>query len=163
MRCAGRSPSRAKHVTTIYTFGGPPKREIIKRAYGICGQSTAEFELEPEEYVKGLQAFNDLQGLLQGSAYNYPLADNEDGNPEDESGVPQSEVLGVSCYVASLIAQQIGKDLRLNASQKRAMSIVETKYQTVPTMGLRRTTPRGSGNRYWSGAFPYFFNGTSPS
>jgi hypothetical protein len=147
-------------MTVISIFGGLLKREIIKRAYGICGQSTAEFELEPEEYVKGLQALNDQMAIIGATNYNFPQSG--DGNPEDESGLDNEDILGAAAYVAELIGPQIGKAAALSRTYQRAMSILLTKYQTIPTMSLRRTTPRGSGNKYWSGPYPYYGNDVTP-
>jgi hypothetical protein len=149
-------------VTTLSIFGGPLKREIIKRAYGLCGQSTAEFELEPEEYVKGLQALNDQMATLGPlTGYNFPQSG--DGNPEDETGIDTADMLGVSAYVAQLLGPQIGKSVTLTATHARAMSSVLAKYQVVPTMELSRRTPRGSGNRLWSGWRPYYQPGVTPT
>lgn len=149
-------------MTTAYLYGGVLKREIIKRAYGICGQSTAEFELEPEEYVKGLQALNDQMGVIgPATGYNFPAYG--DGNPEDESGIDPADMLGVSSYVASLLGPGIGKTPVLTKEHQRAMSIYLTKFQTLPTMTMRATTPRGSGNRWWPRmGYPYFNPGISP-
>lgn len=145
--------------TTVYLYGGVLKREIIKRAYGICGQSTAEFELEPEEYVKGLQALNDQMGVIgPATGYNFPTYG--DGSSDDESGILPADMLGVSAYVAELLGPQIGKTPVLTRGHQRAMSIYLTKFQCVPTMQLRRTTPRGSGSR-WRCALGEYFNGNS--
>ena len=133
-------------MTTLSLYGGPLKRDIIKRAYGYCGQSTTEFELSPEEMVAGLQVMNDQMAVLGTlTGYNFPVTG--DGTPEDESGLAAGDVLGASVYVAQLLAPTIGKDLKLSAVQVRAASSFMAKCVPIPQMELGRGTPRGAGGR----------------
>jgi hypothetical protein len=149
-------------VTTISLYGGPLKREIIKRAFGYCGQSTTEFELSPEEYTQGLQLLNDQMAVLgAASGYNFPVTG--DGNPEEESGLAAQDVLGASVYLAQLLSPTIGKALALSDTQKRACSNFLVKCTAIPQMELGRSTVRGKGNRWsrWRG--PFFITDISDS
>lgn len=148
-------------MTTLALYGGPLKRAIIQRAYGYCGQSTAEFELSPEEYTNALQLMNDSMALLgDATGYNFPASG--DGSIEDESGIAGSDVLGATVYLAQLLAPSIGKALTINALQARAASNFLAKCTPIPQMEMGRGTIRGAGNRLWNrGWGPFFVVGIS--
>lgn len=135
-------------TTILPIYGTPPKRDIITRAYGFCGQATYEFELTAEEYVAGLRAMDDqLAPYCPQCGYNLPQ--EGDGNPADNSGILKSDILGVSYYVAKLLAPQIGKQLQVNKDAARACDAFLARYSEIPFMGFGRNTIRGAGNRYW--------------
>lgn len=142
--------------TQISVYGGPLKRAIIMRAYGMCGQSVAEFELSPEDFTAGLQALNDQMAILGPlTGYNFP--DYGDGTPEEESGLRNEDVLGASYYVAQLLAPTIGKDLKHNKVAERACSIFLSRCTCLPEMQFARQTIIGAGNRWrrqWGPFFP---------
>lgn len=140
-------------MTALPVFGGALKRDIVKRAYGLCGQASCEFELEPEEMNAGVQALNDAMAELNVTAYNFPITG--DGNGNEESGLTGPDVLGASVMVAKMLAPQIGKTLALNATHYRAEQAMIARYRVTPTMGLGRNTIAGAGNRYncWLGPF----------
>ncbi len=142
-------------MTIAYIYGGPLKRDIIKRAYGLCGQATTDFELTPEEYQLGLQAMNDIAPTLGSIPFNY--TDYGVGTPEDESGLAPDDVLGFTVMVAQEIAPNIGKTYSPNGLQANAKSSLRSKYQAIPRTELGRGAIRGAGNRLWQGASPFFF------
>lgn len=147
-------------MTVLPLYGAPSKRDIIQRAYGFCGQASYEFELSPEEYVVGLRAMNDqLATLPTTTGYNMPA--EGDGSADDFSGIAQADVLGVSYFVAQLLAPTIGKQLMGNKIAIRASDAFLAKYKPIPFSGLGRQTIRGSGNRRWPGYTPYFVAETS--
>lgn len=148
-------------MTVLPLYGSPSKRDIIQRAYGYCGQASYEFELSSEEYVAGLRAMNDqLATLPATTGYNMPA--EGDGTVDDFSGVSQGDVLGVSWFVAQLLAPQIGKQLAGNKIAIRACDAFLAKYKPIPFMQLGRNTIRGSGNRRWGGwRSPYFITDVS--
>jgi hypothetical protein len=149
-------------MVDLALYGGPLKREIIKRAFGYCGQSTTEFELSPEEYTQGLQLLNDQMAVLgEASGYNFPVTG--DGNPEEESGLAAQDVLGASVYLAQLLAPTIGKALALSDTQKRACSNFLVKCTAIPQMQLGRGTIRGKGARFRRSFGPFFITDISDS
>ena len=143
-------------MTILPLYGGPAKRDIIQRAYGFCGQASYEFELSPEEYVVGLRAMNDqLATLPTTTGYNMPA--EGDGSADDFSGIAQADVLGVSYFVAQLLAPTIGKQLAGNKIAIRASDVFLAKYKPIPFMEMGRHTIRGAGNRRFIGyGMPYF-------
>jgi hypothetical protein len=141
-------------MTTITLYGGPLKKSLIERAYGMCGQSVTSFELTPEEYDLGLKAMNDVAGTLGAISFNLPP--HGDGDPEDESGLDAADVLGFTVRLAQEISSNIGKAFAPNGRQVSAISALVARYQPIPFMQLGRNTPRGTGNRYWAGPRPYF-------
>jgi len=141
-------------MTIVPTYGGPLKRDMVQRAYGYCGQSFAEYELTPEEYVIGMRAMNDQMAVISARTYNFP--EYGDGNPEDESGLKAGEVLGAAYYVAKLLAPTIGKQLTFSDVAERACTTFLAAQTCIPTTKLRSTTPRGSGNR-WSRVLGEYF------
>lgn len=153
-------------MTTLALYGGPLKRQIIKQAYGGCGQSFTEFDISSEEMIAGLQLLNnamaaleDEQGIVLG--YNYPNA-GSDGSPEDESGIPAGAVKAIVGHLARELAPTIGKTITPDASFARAWTNLLSKYTTVPQMEMGRNTVRGAGNRrYGLGGAPYFVTDVS--
>lgn len=141
-------------MTTISLYGGPLKKTLIERAFGMCGQSSTEFQLTPEEYELGLRAMNDIAGTLGAIPFNMPP--NGDGSAEDESGLDRADVLGFTVRLAQELSNNIGKAFMPKGSQASAMSGLLAKYQPIPFVQMGRNTPRGAGNRYWSGPWPYF-------
>lgn len=142
-------------MPTIDLYGGPLKRSLIQRAYGLCGQSVTEFELTPEEYSLGLMAMNDLAATL-GTLFGFNYPDYGTGSPEDESGVAAADVLGFTVMLAQEIGPNIGKTVSVNGKQASAKSALEAKYQVIPLVPLGRQTIRGAGNRWYSGPSPFF-------
>lgn len=142
-------------MTTLSLYGGPIKRDLIKRAFGYCGQSTTEFELTPEEYTNALQLMNDAMALLGDlTGYNFPVTG--DGSVEDESGIAATDVLGATVYLAQLLAPTIGKTLQLSALQVRAATDFTVRCTVIPQMEMGRGTIRGAGNRWGSWRGPFF-------
>lgn len=147
-------------MTTLSLYGGPLKRDIIKQAYGLCGQSVAEYELEPEEYEAGLRCMTnavaeleDAEGIVLG--FNYPVNGGY-GSPQDESGIPRGSVRAVAAIVAKALAPEIGKTLSTQATgaYAKALDNLRSSYMTVPQMQLGRQTITGAGNRRrWFGPF----------
>lgn len=148
-------------MAVLPLYGSPAKRDIIQRAYGFCGQASYEFEISPEEYVFGLRAMNDqLATLPTTTGYNMPA--EGDGSADDLSGIAQADVLGVSYFVAQLLAPQIGKQLAGNKIAIRACDAFLAKYKPIPFMEMGRDTIRGAGNRRWGNwRSPYFITTTS--
>lgn len=148
-------------MTTITLYGGPLKRDLINRAYGILGQSFTEFEIEPEEYDAGLMCLNDVMAALEDDyglalGYNYPP--NGNGSPDDESGIPRSAVKAVSYQVAQALAPSIGKALPADALAQLSITLAHLLSKAViPQMEMGRGTPRGAGNRRLWQRTPFFF------
>lgn len=148
-------------MTALPVFGGALKREIVKRAYGMCGQASYEFELDPEEMTAGVQALNDAMAMLPAVPYNFPATG--DGNAADESGLSGPDVLGASVMVARLIAPTIGKTLAIGVAQATAERGMIARYTPTPSMPLGRNTVRGAGNRFSSWFGPFFSETTPPT
>jgi hypothetical protein len=144
-------------VTTLDLYGGPKKRTIIMRAYGMCGQSVTEFELTPEEYDLGLVCMNEISTEF-GTAFGYNFPEYGNGSPDDESGIAQADAMGFAVRTAQEISSNIGKQFSPNGPQAAAVSALKSKYTSVPHKRLGRQTITGAGNRYggygWPG--PYF-------
>lgn len=135
-------------MVTISLYGGPLKRLLIQRAYGMCGQSVTEFELSPEEYDLGLQCMNQIATEFP-LAFGYNTPAYGDGNSDDESGISQTDALGFTVRIAQEIGPNIGKAFSPNGPQAKACSALIAKYQPVPSRELGRQTIRGAGNRRW--------------
>ncbi|QDZ07458.1 hypothetical protein FPZ24_08170 [Sphingomonas panacisoli] len=146
-------------MSVLPLYGTPPKRDIIQRAYGYCGQASYEFELSPEEEVAALRAMNDQLAPFAGvCGYNMPQ--EGDGSAMDDSGINRTDVLGVSYFVAQLLAPTIGKQLMGSKPAIAAKDRFLAKYQSIPCMEFGRGTIRGSGNRRWAGwGSPFFPSG----
>lgn len=144
-------------MTDIPLYGGPLKKSIILRAYGMCGQSVTEFELTPEEYDLGLTCLDDVCATFP-PTLGYNLPPNGNGNPEDESGLDAADVLGITCLLAQEISQNVGKQFSPNKRQTQGISFVQSKYLRIPFTQMGRATVRGAGNRFrWNWMSPFFY------
>lgn len=143
-------------MTTLNLYGGSLKSDLIRRAYGLCGQSVTEYELTPEEYDLGLQSADALAATF-GATFPWNAGV---GSSDEESGLESADSLGFTAMLAQEIAPNIGKDFRPNGTQARAISSLRAKYVSVPFMEMSRQTPRGAGNRFWRQS-PYFYAQTS--
>lgn len=141
-------------MTVLSLYGGPLKKTLIERAFGMCGQSSTEFQLTPEEYDLGLRSMNDIAGTLGAIPFNMP--ETGDGDAEDESGLDRADVLGFTVRLAQELSNNIGKAFMPKGTQASAMSALLGRYQPIPFVQLGRNTPRGMGNRYWAGPRPFF-------
>lgn len=148
-------------MTTIPLYGGPSKRDIINRAYGLLGMSFTEVDISPEDYEAGLMCLNDAMAELadqQGVnlGFNFPT-NGTNGSPEDESGIPRAAVRGASLQMAKCLAPSIGKTMPPEALSElaRCMGALRSTYQAIPMMEMGRHTIRGAGNRRWFGR-PFF-------
>lgn len=148
-------------MTSVSLYGGPLKRDLIQTAFEICGQAGYEFELTPEEYESALRRLNGFMYECQGkgivTGYNFPVA-NSLGSPEEESGLDWADQEAVSQTLARRMAPSIGKTLGddANAEYGRTLQAFYSRHLTVPFTEMGRQTPRGHGNRYWNGPWPYF-------
>lgn len=143
-------------MTTLALYGGPLKRVIINRAYGLNGQSVTEFELSPEDYTLGLQAMDSIAATFPDAlGYNFPI-NGTDGTPEEESGISAADVQGFIVLVAQELSANIGTKFTPNRPQTVAALALGTKYQSIPLMQLGRQVPRGAGNRWRNGPLPFF-------
>jgi len=146
-------------MTELALYGGPLKRTLIQRAFGMCGQSVTEFELTNEEYDLGLQCMNDIAPEYGDAfGFNYPAYGN--GSADDESGIAAADVLGFTVRIAQEVGPNIGKMFSPNGPQSAAMSALKSKYQSTPTRELGRQTIRGAGNRLWNWRGPFFLVAT---
>lgn len=153
-------------MTDIPLYGGPLKREIIKGAYEVLGQSDAEFNLEPEEFDTACRLLNETMAELEDErgivlGYNYPSTGN--GSADEESGIPRGAVRAIRYQLAQALAPSIGKALPAEALGPLATSfaLLVSSYAGTPQMQMARGTQRGAGNRWPSRRSPFFFTGTS--
>ena len=147
-------------MTILALYGGPLKRDLIKRAYGMCGQSVTDFGLTNEEYDLALQAMNNISTEF-GAAFGFNFPEYGNGSPDDESGIAQADALGFTVRIAQEIGPNIGKAFAPNGPQAKATSALMAKYQTTPSRELGRQTIRGAGNRWRGWRGPFFGVGIS--
>lgn len=145
-------------MTQIPVYGGPLKRDIVQLAYEECGQAGYEFELTPEEYDSALRRLDNMLSewlAAYGIDLDYNFPDYGNGSPEDESGVPPGSVQVIAQQLALRVGPSIGKTVTPTRAMADAFSNLRSAYNCVPTMALRRDTPRGAGNRLsrWRGPF----------
>lgn len=150
-------------MTTIPLYGGPKKRVLINRGYGLLGQSFTQFEIEVEEYEAGLMCLNDTCAEIEDEygvslGYNFPT-NGTNGSPEDESGIVRGLVKAVSYMLAKNLAPSIGKTMPPEALSELARSAsVLHALAPIPMMEMGRATVRGAGSRRWGWTgSPFFF------
>ena len=154
-------------MTTLPLYGGALKRDLIQQAYGECGQSSNEFELDPEDYAAANRIMDRMMRFLKGRGvdlgYNYPDV-GAVGNPMDESGIPDDAQEAVVAGLAMRLAPTIGKALaaETKAVLAASWSALFASYVTTPQMALGRNTIRGAGNRRYGWRSPFFCTVPSP-
>lgn len=141
------------------------KRTIVQMAMEDCGLPGYEFDAGPEEISSAIRRLDAMMQLLQAAGvrlpYLFPVAIGT-SDPDDESGLPDYAVTGIAGKLAEEFAPGLGK--RLSAEQRRktaaAWNIIQAKTVNVPVMRLPYSTPRGSGNRWWSVWQPFILPAT---
>lgn len=141
-------------MTTIVIDGGylgRSKGELIDSAFSICGLSSAEYEIQPEETILALKRLNGMlaqweaDGLLLG--YNGP--DYLDGNAAERSGIAAADEEAVVGMLALRLAPHIGKQIapEVRADIDRAYRSLLNRNATIPSQITAYHTPRGTGHR----------------
>lgn len=148
-------------MPTINLYGGPLKRVIITQAYGMCGQSAAEFELTPEEFDIALSFLNGIMFELRDTwgvdiGYNFPIYGN--GQATEESGIPDRAMRPIARMLAEDIAPTIGATISSRISFEQAKATLVSQYAVRKQRALSTNTPRGSGNGRFAGWYDPFFN-----
>jgi hypothetical protein len=144
------------------TSEGRPKRDIIRRAYSICG--IAKDTLSPEDMADGLEILNmqmmDTPWSLV--AYNQPSSGN--GDVGDPSGLENAYIPAVMYELAKRLAVDMGKGLSPEASSTlaRTRASFRALIATAPTMLMRPGVHLGSGRRDWVRGDMWSVDGGSP-
>lgn len=138
-------------VVIPLTYTGPIKRDLVKEAYGQTGLNDAEFEISPEEMVRGLDELNGMMAewAEDGIDLGYDQPEYGSGRLEGASGIPVSAKSAVVSYLALRLAPGMGATLSVEARAALTQSYtrLQSRYATIPTRIMRSHTPRGAGNR----------------
>lgn len=138
-------------ITISLTDSGPLKREIVERAYGLCGQSESEFGISDEEWQTGLRRLNSVarQLVAEGVAIAFNFPSYGVGEPEEYSGITFDQLEGLASRLAIAIAPDLGHVFTPAAMAGINMSIrhLRSSTATIPTMPRSADTVRGAGTR----------------
>lgn len=138
-------------TTEIPLYQGPPKREILRRAFSKIGLQDYEFSLTPEEITDALDELNAMMREHPFSLLVYNFSDYGSGRPEDISGIPDAHIGVVGDQLAIRIAPNNGKAISPDALRAMARSwmLFQSQMATIPTAKLAPNTVRGTGNQWW--------------
>lgn len=136
---------------TDYQPSTTDKRTVVAMTAEECGQPGWEFGATPEEissWVRRLDAMMREWPCGQLLGYNFPAAIGE-SDPDDPMLVPDWAISAIVGKLAAKVAPGMGKTLsnEQKASAASAYSVLLGRIP-IPQVGLPRTTPRGSGNRW---------------
>lgn len=141
-------------MSTIIIEGGyfgPPKGELIDSAFAICGLSSAEFEIGPEETQMGVEALNSMMAEWEANGINlgYNFPDYQQGSSSEASGISAADQAAIVGQLALRLAPRIGKTIAPDVRGDIAASFraLQNGYATIPSMAMARHTPRGTGHR----------------
>lgn len=140
------------------------KRTIAMMAFEDAALPGYEFEASAEEIVSIIRRLDALMRTLEAAGirlgYNFPTAIGN-SDPNDESGIPDYAVLGISGRLAQDFAPGLAK--RMTPDQRRkqaeAWNVITANTCVVPETRLPRSTPRGSGS-HWNAWFPFVLPAT---
>jgi P22 tail accessory factor len=143
---------------------GRPKRDLVKRAYALCGVADYEFGLSPEEVGAGVDELEAMMMQWPWNALGYASSEYGDGLPEEACGLESWAFPAVSSYLAVSLAPQIGKTLsrEFMVQAARSMRSIEARVSTIPTMPYQSGTQRGAGARWQRSQGPFFPDASLP-
>lgn len=131
------------------------KRLLVGQMFTECQINSWELDITPEEQDDALTRLDMLMWELIGRGidlgYNFPAGIGQ-GDLDDELGCPDQAFFGLATLGAQRLCSTMGKNQSvttiktLDAAMKAVRSAA---LSLVPTMGLARSTPLGSGNRFW--------------
>lgn len=131
------------------------KRSLIGQAYIEVALNGWEYDISPEEMDKALVRLDMLcaELALRGIDINYnaPSAVGF-GDLDDDLGCPDGAFFGLAILLAKRLCPSMGK--KLSMESREALDAAEKALRAsarslVPSMGLGRATPLGTGNRTW--------------
>lgn len=149
-------------MTTLPIYAPPTKGDILQMAREACATAGYDFEATPEEDQSQLRQLDammaeweDNEGIVLG--FNY--AGNGYGAINEDSGIPRGALSAVASSLAMRLAPTMGKSMAAEAKAAlgRSMGTLRAKYCAIPPMQMGRNTPRGAGNRGWSGIGTSYF------
>ncbi len=130
------------------------KGEIIAQAFVEIGLPPYIFEIQPEQEQVALQRLDMMiaEWDRRGIRFGYPLAESPtDSSLDDDSGIPDTAILGTVLNLAIQLAPSYGKAVPVetkvaayNALQSLMTSAAQPMEYQWPS-----TTPYGAGNKPW--------------
>jgi hypothetical protein len=145
----------------LFTPSTSIKRQIIEMAYEEIGLPGYTWDHSPEEIASGLRQLDALMLEWQANSidlgYNQPAAFGQ-GDPDDASMIPDFAIQCAVGYLAFRLSPKQGKTAMSQSLGALAISMraIRAKTAVVPQMAYPSTTPRGSGNKWYSNFWPYF-------
>jgi len=144
------------------------KRALIIQAYEDAAMASYIFDLTPEDFQSALRKLDAMMAMwaLKGVSLGYAASlGPDDGDLDQESGIPTSAVFAVTTNLGKSVANAHGK-------QPPPQLLIDAKegYEAlclpsfVPQIPHPSTMPRGAGNRRWgygSGYGRFFQDGNS--
>jgi hypothetical protein len=136
----------------VYEPQTATKRTIVQMAFEGCGLPGYAFTASAEEISSAVRRLDAMMRMYAGSydfGYLFPSVLGG-SDPDDQSGLTDNAVLGVSGKLARQFAPGLGKTLSpdFQRDTAEAWNMAVASVIKVPRAILPRTTPRGSGNRF---------------
>lgn len=135
------------------------KRELIVQAYEDAAMASYVFDLVPEDLQSALRKLDAMMAMWARKGVNLGYAQSlgpDEGDLDQDSGIPVSAVFAVTANLASYVAAPYGKTVppeTLKAAKEGYEAIVmPTRIPEIPRPG---TMPRGAGNRRWNSGYGY--------
>lgn len=126
------------------------KGELAQRILKILGINTRTSEASPEEvedmllYIEDWMSANSAIGRRIGFYLATGVPD-----PDDEAGIPNWAVMGVTNSVAKMVAPYYGKpaDPTIISNAAAGMQTISARTVEVQCVQYPRNMPRGTGNK----------------
>lgn len=128
------------------------KRALIREAYAELGLAAYEFDISADEEQTALRRLDTMLATWEAKGvrigYAFP-ATQDDSDPDDESGIPDSAVEAVYANLAIRLAGGFGKAVSptLAGTARDAYNTLLIRAAMPPQQQLPETMPRGAGNR----------------
>ena len=136
------------------------KRALITQAYEDAGMASYVFDLTPEDLQSALRKLDAMLAMWARKGVNLGYAQSlgpDDGDLDQDSGIPTSAVFAVTSNLAKYVAATYGKTPPPETMQAAKEGYEALMMPTrIPEIPMPRTMPRGAGSRRWGNTYDRF-------
>lgn len=139
---------------------GWTKRQFVAQAFEEIGYALYSYDLEPEQLESAMRRMDSMMATWNGKGIRlgYPIPTSpENGDLDQETGVPDSANEAIYTNLALRIAPTVGKIVspETKASANTAYKLLLSRAAMPNEQQLPSTMPAGAGNKPWRNDNPF--------
>ncbi len=136
------------------------KRDLIVQAYEDASLASYVPDITPEDFTSALRKLDAMMAMWAAKSIHLGYAQSlgpNDGDLDQDSGIPTYAVFAVTSNLAKLVASGYGKAISTETAQAAKDGYEALMMPTsTPEIPMPRTMPRGAGGRRAWGAYGRF-------